>query len=56
MGPKNLVTYGGLSGMWVLADQDLFCDVFFPAMSAFDPTWHLPMWQGLRFYDDKPKS
>ena len=45
-----------LLAMWALAGQNSFCDVFSLATSAFDPTWHLPMWQGLRFYDNTPKS
>jgi hypothetical protein len=39
--------------MWALAGQISFCDVFHlchvGATSAFDPTWRLPMWQGLEF-------
>ena len=45
-----------LPAMWALVGQNSFCDVFFPAMSAFDPTWHFPMWQCLGFCDYKPKS
>jgi len=45
-----------LLAMWALAGQNSFCDIFSLPMSVFDPTWHLPMWQGLRFCDNKPKS
>ena len=53
---KSLQPIKRLPAMWALAGQNSFCDVFSPAMSVFDPTWHLPMWQGLRFYDNKPMS
>ena len=53
---KSLWPMKRLPAMWALVGQNSFCDVFFPAMSAFDPTWHFPMWQCLGFCDYKPKS